>query len=148
MSTIGGDYSLESTPESLYCGTERFLGNFGPLSLGSLFQSFCTIMTCSAHTKVQRVQVHRWRSHTSFLQNPRKWRSHQSWVFFAVCEGAPSCWKVKGLTLKCIFISTCTRVKVFSIYDFAVILAPYLSKMKEDLQLLETAAQTITEAGY
>ena len=45
MTTIGGDYSLESTSEALYCGTQRFLGNVGPLSLEGLLQSFRTIMS-------------------------------------------------------------------------------------------------------
>ena len=62
--TIVSDYSLESISEALYCGTERFLRNFGLMSLEGFLQSHRTIMRCSApyllqdgpHTIVLKVQ--------------------------------------------------------------------------------------------
>ena len=45
-------------------------------------------------------------------------------VLFDVCDGAPSCWNVNGLFLKCFFASSSAGVKISSMYELAFTFAP------------------------
>ena len=40
---------------------------------------------------------------TSLLQNPGKWSWHHFCVFLDVCDGAPFCWKMNGLSFEVLF---------------------------------------------
>ena len=138
-----------------------FLEGFWPILARGTFSHWVSgniIVSCRVgfplqdgpHTKAQRASPAMKGSdlNSSFFQNEGKWRSHQSCVLFAVWEGAPSCWKVNGLSLKCFFTWTWAGVKRSAIYKFALILEPSLTKMRGDFQLSEMAAQTIIDTGF
>ena len=95
------------------------LGNLNPFTHKRCLQNINTWMrNITDHLFQQR--PHRksmglnqvWGSHISLLQNLGKWHWHQSWVFLVVWDGAPFCWKVKGWSLKCFFISSNTKTKI------------------------------------
>ena len=86
--------------------------------------------------------------HKFLLQNRGKLSLLQAWVLLEVWEGAPSCWKEKRSFLKCSFISRKAGAKMSSMYTFVLTLAPSFTKIRRDFQVFDTAAQTMTDAGF
>ena len=152
MLGLSCNYSFESTHETFYCCTERFLSDFGSFSLRASVLSWAVVQTFLSkmdHTQKSReLKSGNKGSYNSFFQNEGKWRSHQSCVLFAVWEGAQSCWKVNCLFLKCFFIWVWAGVKISSMYKFALISALSLTKMRWDSQLSEMAAQSSTTQAF
>lgn len=85
---------------------------------------------------------------SSLLQKLGKLSWHHFWVLFDVCDGAPSCWKVNGFSLKCFFASWSAGVKINSMYEFVFTFAPWGTKMRRDFHVLDMAAQTMTDEGF
>ena len=65
-------------------------------------------------------------------------RSH-SWVVFAVCAGAPSCWNKKGALLNIVFPRSLT---------IGFILTPEGTKISGARHFWDIPAQTIIESGF
>ena len=85
---------------------------------------------------------------TSLLQNPGKWSWHHFCVFLDVCDGAPFCWKMNGLSLKCFLAAWRAWVKIVSMYAFVFTFAPCGTKMRGDFHVFEMAAHIMTEEGF
>ena len=85
---------------------------------------------------------------TSLLQNPGKWSWHHFCVFLDVCDGAPSCWKMNGLSLKCFLAAWSAGVKIVSMYTFVFTFTPWGTKMIGDFYVFEMEAHTMTEEGF
>ena len=62
-----------------------------------------------------------------------------------MCDGAPSFWSVNDFYLKCFLASAKAGVKIVSMYELVLPLAPCGIKMRGDFHALKTAAHTMTE---
>ena len=111
MSPSGLNYTLKSATKALCCFTQGFLGYLRPC----LFKRTLEGLTdrweeaqASASKRDQTRKSIRLRSgdeggQTSLLQNPGKWSWHHFCVFLDVCDGAPFCWKMIGLSFEVLF---------------------------------------------
>ena len=88
-------------------------------------------------------------SHSSLEIKSIFWSRNHCWIRFAVCAGAPSCWKVQVPLLKCFKPACLTSVsKISSREVLPFIFTPGGTKMRLVSELAEIPAQTITEDGF
>ena len=67
--------------------------------------------------------------------------------FYWRCKRVPYCWMVKFSFSKS-FISRKAGPKILSMYTFVLTLAPCFTKIRRHFPVFDTAAQTMTDAGF
>ena len=85
---------------------------------------------------------------SSSLQKFGSLYSHLFLVLFDLCDGAPSCWDVNRLSMKCILAFWSAGVEMNSMYKALLTFAPWGTTMRGHLNVFDLVVQVMSEEGF